>query len=562
MKVLLLGGYGGFGARIARRLADAGHEVLVAGRSRDKAEQFCAGRPRLTPLRLDRDRDIALVLAEHRPAVLIDAAGPFQGLGYAVARACIAARCHYLDIADARDFVAGIGTLAEAARAAGVVVVSGASSVPALSGAAAHALAAGMDHVRALEIAISASNRATAGTSVTKAIFSYIGKPIPLWRAGRWTRGFGWQDIRHEDFTIAGEPPLAGRLVGLADVPDLALLPDRLPGKPSVSFRAGTELRWQNRALWLASWPVRWGWISNLVRFVPLVLQAQRLTSSWGSDRSGMMVRLFGHAGGRAIERRWTLIASEGDGPEIPGLAAAILVGRLARGDVPAGACDAGEMLSLSEFEPAFTQLAIRHERAELPQPAPLYAGVLGPAFASLPAAVRAIHTVLRDGGAHGRAMVTRGRNPIARAIAAIFGFPPEGEHELHVAFAESGGVETWIRDFSGHRFSSQLSQQARQLVERFGPLRFGFNLVADDKGLAMQLKRWWLGPIPLPLTLAPRSLAREWEEDGRFHFDVPIALPLIGLVVHYRGWLEPTGDSARSLEQNAPDRARRVLSG
>lgn len=40
--------------------------------------------------------------------------------------------------------------------------------------------------------------------------------------------------------------------------------------------------------------------------------------------------------------------------------------------------------------------------------------------------------------------------------------------------------------------------------------------------------------------TARTRSRQRaEWEEDGSFHFDVPIALPLIGLVVHYRGWLE-----------------------
>src|SRR5690606_22414411 len=32
-RILLLGGYGGFGARIALRLADAGHDILVAGRS-------------------------------------------------------------------------------------------------------------------------------------------------------------------------------------------------------------------------------------------------------------------------------------------------------------------------------------------------------------------------------------------------------------------------------------------------------------------------------------------------------------------------------------------------
>ena len=60
-----------------------------------------------------------------------------------------------------------------------------------------------------------------------------------------------------------------------------------------------------------------------------------------------------------------------------------------------------------------------------------------------------------------------------------------------------------------------------------------------------MIIRRWWLGPIPLPLRLAPRSVACEWADDGRFRFDVPIALPLIGRLVHYRGWLSPfTGRS------------------
>ena len=78
-------------------------------------------------------------------------------------------------------------------------------------------------------------------------------------------------------------------------------------------------------------------------------------------------------------------------------------------------------------------------------------------------------------------------------------------------------------------------------MVEAFGPLRFEFELLARSTGeLQMNLTGWAQGPIPLPAFLAPGSHAREWEEDGRFHFDVPIALPLVGTVVHYRGWLRP----------------------
>jgi hypothetical protein len=46
-----------------------------------------------------------------------------------------------------------------------------------------------------------------------------------------------------------------------------------------------------------------------------------------------------------------------------------------------------------------------------------------------------------------------------------------------------------------------------------------------------------------MPRFLMPRGTAREYEAGGRFHFDVPIALPLIGPVIHYRGWLIPPAE-------------------
>jgi hypothetical protein len=83
------------------------------------------------------------------------------------------------------------------------------------------------------------------------------------------------------------------------------------------------------------------------------------------------------------------------------------------------------------------------------------------------------------------------------------------------------------------------LREQDGQLIERFGPLRFHFAIRTDDNGgLAMEIRRWSFFGLPLPFALAPRSPAREWEADGLFHFDVPIDVPLIGLVIHYRGWL------------------------
>jgi hypothetical protein len=184
----------------------------------------------------------------------------------------------------------------------------------------------------------------------------------------------------------------------------------------------------------------------------------------------------------------------------------------------------------------------LRHEVRELLLPQPLYARVMQRRFAVLPAAVRRMHWVCGDSGASGEVTVARSRNPLANLVALVMGFPRAGSHSLHVSFFERDGVECWTRHFGDRSFSSHLSEQAGQLVERFGVLRFVFDLPSDDVGLTMRIRRWSLFGLPLPLWLAPRSAAREWEEDGRFCFDVPISLPLIGLVVHYAGWLSPDG--------------------
>ena len=96
--------------------------------------------------------------------------------------------------------------------------------------------------MRAVEIAISASNHATAGASIAAAILSYVGRPVRLWRGRRWDRGWGWQELRRETFRVEGAGDLRNRWLAIADVPDHDLLPESLPGRPAVVFRAGTEV--------------------------------------------------------------------------------------------------------------------------------------------------------------------------------------------------------------------------------------------------------------------------------------------------------------------------------
>jgi NAD(P)-dependent dehydrogenase (short-subunit alcohol dehydrogenase family) len=535
-EVLVLGGYGGFGGRVSVQLAKAGFAVIVAGRNAANARAFCDLHPALPmrPLALDRKDG----LGAERPWLAVDAAGPFQEIDYRFPEVCIAAGCHYIDLSDARGFVSGIARLDEAAKAMGVTVISGASSLPALSAAVCDRLADGLDRVSAIDMALTASNRASGGASVTRAILSYVGRPLRLWRGQKWRRGFGWQEMGKVRFEVPGSAPLRRR-VALCDVPDLDLLPERYPGSPAVRFRAGTEIEMQNVALWLLSWAVRWKLARSLSGLTRLGVTAQRALGRVGGDRSAMRVDLSGWRGERAVRRRWTVMAEKGDGPWIPALAAPLLAQKLNSGVAP-GARSAAGGLTLDDFEQAFASFAIGTDMEESSS-RPLYARLMGGDFERLRPGVRAMHLVNGELAASGMAEVVRGRNWIARLIGRVMGFPPDGkEVPVSVWMREQDDGETWQRDFGGVCFESRLSQRGALLIERFGPIRFAMKLRRESDGLSMPFRRWWIGPLPMPRVLLPRGLAREYEEGDRFHFDVPVALPLIGPLIHYKGWLVP----------------------
>jgi hypothetical protein len=74
--------------------------------------------------------------------------------------------------------------------------------------------------------------------------------------------------------------------------------------------------------------------------------------------------------------------------------------------------------------------------------------------------------------------------------------------------------------------------------MEGFGPLAFGLAIVEKSGELHLVPRRWNAFGLPMPDSLLPHVTAFEHGSDDRFNFDVTIALPLIGRVTSYRGWL------------------------
>lgn len=354
MRIIVLGGAGNFGARIVRALqGETGLELVSAGRRAMPVPDAPAARPVAIDIKAP---DFAAQLAALAPDLVIHCVGPFQGQDYRVARAALAAGAHYLDLADGRDFVTGFADANDvAAKSAGRSAISGASTLPALSSAVVDHLGRDLDSLESIATVIAPGQRAPRGAATLAAVFSYLGRAVPVWHGGRWQTAWGWMDLRRVRFGFGG------RWGALCDVPDLALLPQRYRGVQSVLFHAALEIRAQHLVLWALAAARRWGvplpveqWSHGLERCAALL---DPLGGEWG----GMQVRVVGRSSaGSRVERTWELQAPASNGPQIPALAAIILARRLARGWVPPpGAYACMGFVPLEDFAPEFARWGI-----------------------------------------------------------------------------------------------------------------------------------------------------------------------------------------------------------
>lgn len=557
--ILVVGGGGVFGSRVvAGLIADGFGDVVVAGRKPGPLAEVCrrhGGRA----VALDRDDPrLAEHIAALSPFLVIDAAGPFQlyGSPLAVAEAAIACGAHYLDLSDDAAFTAGIAALDDRAKSAGLVVLSGVSSVPALSSAAVEALAADLIEIAEIESVILPGNRAPRGRSVVAAILSQVGCPLPERSGGRSDTVLGWGEAHREVLEIDGVQPLSRRWSSPIGAPDRLLFPQRYAAA-SVRFRAGLELAVLHLPLVAFAALLKRRLLPPLAPAAGVFRWLAERVERFGTDRGGMRVRVVGRqADGAAVERSWTMIAEAGDGPHVPALPARILAGKIARGEVAPGARACLGEFTLAEAEAAAGNLSLSFGRAARPVH-DLFPAVLGENFKTLPAEIRDLHTVIAERRWSGLAVVERGSGFLAQLVCRLVGFPRAGaEVPIVVTVRREGDREIWRRDFAGQIFGSVLSPAGApgegRIAERFGPLSFVIALEAGPDGLAYPVARGTAFGIPIPRFLLPKSQSREYVGEGRFRFDVALSLPLAGRVVRYRGWLAPQEPEA-SAAAGAP---------
>jgi saccharopine dehydrogenase-like NADP-dependent oxidoreductase len=359
--ILVVGAYGFFGSRICAALSrNPRIRLILAGRdlARATATAYQLGLRTDQARALDCTRpDLALQLRKLGVDTLIHTAGPFQQQGYDVARAAIKARCNYLDLADGRAFVSGIIKLDAEAREAGISVVSGASSLPALSSAVVDKYRGEFKRLDAIRIGIT-SGAVIPGIATIRAVLGYCGKPFRTLEQGAWIDVHGWLDTRQHDFLKS----VGVRRIGRCDVPDLDLLPQRYPGVQTVSFHAGFASNTAHQVVERLAMLVKERHLRSALPFARLLFTLGRWLQPVFSDRGAMFVKLEGlHDNGAPHALTWNLVARENHGPNIPCAASIALANKIAAGArLPAGAMPCMGLLTMEELLAPLKGLSIR----------------------------------------------------------------------------------------------------------------------------------------------------------------------------------------------------------
>lgn len=370
LRVLVVGGYGNFGSIICRYLMHLpGLHLVLSGRDPQKLAA------KLDALRAEGARACSgwcgdamggqwvAALKELNIDWVIHTGGPFQGQSYAVAEGCIEAGVNYCDLADCRQFVGGIGALDARARAAGVTLLSGCSSVPTLSTAIIDEHRGRFSRIERIEHGISSSAK-MPGLSTIEGVLAYAGRPILQLKDGRPHPVIGWQGL-----TLRTLPGLGRRLVANVDVPDLDLFAERY-GAHTLSFKAGAGLKIAGLANALLAQAVKLGLVRDPAPWAARLHRCGTWFEGFGDGLSAMYVDVHGLGrDGQPLSMYAQLTATHDHGPEIPSCAAVAVLHKLLAGHVPApGARSSAGEVSVQEYlraidDPDHLQLQVNFSR-------------------------------------------------------------------------------------------------------------------------------------------------------------------------------------------------------
>lgn len=169
-----------------------------------------------------------------------------------------------------------------------------------------------------------------------------------------------------------------------------------------------------------------------------------------------------------------------------------------------------------------------------------LYRQVMGAQFDTLAPELQALHDQTASRIFHGHCEIQPAESRMARCLCWMMRLPTcTTSSAFKFELCLLPGKEIWLRYFPNRLMRSTMCAESGQLTERFGVVKFRFNLANDQRSLTMILAGISVCGIPLPRQWLPTIWGREHGREGKFYFDAGASWGKFGRLVAYTGWLE-----------------------
>lgn len=248
MKIVVLGGCGDMGSHVVQDLLETSEaQVVIADYRVDAARQLAQSLgPRAEAAFVDATDPDSLKAVLQGADAAVGCIGPFYKFALPMARAAVEAGVDYVDICDDYGPVDDIFALNEAARQAGVTVITGLGWTPGITNVLARYGADQLDEVEEINIAWAGGAADSKGLAVIMHVFYAATGEVPTYLDGQVIRVPASSSSGRE--RVEFPPPLGPVYVFHCGHPEPLTIPRFIKVK-TVTLKGALTPDWNNKLL-------------------------------------------------------------------------------------------------------------------------------------------------------------------------------------------------------------------------------------------------------------------------------------------------------------------------
>ncbi|WP_413165251.1 saccharopine dehydrogenase family protein [Capilliphycus salinus ALCB114379] len=299
-RILILGGRGRVGSRVAEDLINFTPEVEIVVTGRKASPTLPSPDPRMQFLELELAEENQLKSAIESVDLVIHCAGPFHYRDATVLKMCIEAGVNYIDVSDNRSFTLKALSLHNLAQEKGITAVINTGIFPGISNSLVRLGVEELDEVETIHLSYVVGGSGGAGITVMRTTFLGLQRPFQVWKNGQWE-----QVKPYSDREVIPFPAPYGKLgVYWFDMPECYTLAQSFDVKTVVT-KFGTFPDFYNYLTGMVAhqWPPSWLQNTAVIEFLSQVSYAMTTVTDYFSG-IGVAVRASaqGYKGKKPVE--------------------------------------------------------------------------------------------------------------------------------------------------------------------------------------------------------------------------------------------------------------------